>query len=266
MPRTVLLIDADNVSIDIVEQAVARLVETFGALHVRRAYCTAEVAVKHQAAYRRLGIRPVVNLASGKNCTDILLAVDALDLAMTERPDVVAIASSDSDFEPLVMRLREKGCRVIGLGQGGKTGADTPAIYDEFIELDHRARRAARAVAATPDAPAAAPAPRAAKAARAEKTAQPAKKPRAAKTSRAAKAAPPPQPRNAERPSAVQDILRALPELASGEFVELGKVAERLRAEKLLGRSVSSAKLLLKHPDHFELLPEKQPNRVRLKS
>ncbi|MCK7499815.1 MAG: NYN domain-containing protein [Comamonadaceae bacterium] len=44
-----------------------------------------------------------------------------------ERPDVVAIASSDSDFAPLVARLREKGCRVVGIGQEGKTGDETLA-------------------------------------------------------------------------------------------------------------------------------------------
>jgi uncharacterized protein (TIGR00288 family) len=136
--RVMLLIDADNVSMDVIEQAVALLLQTHGALHVRRAYCTAESAVKHQAAFKRLGIKPMVNLATGKNSTDIALAVDALDLVLAERPDVVAIASSDSDFAPLVARLREKGCRVVGLGQQGKTGDETQAVYDEFTVIQHR--------------------------------------------------------------------------------------------------------------------------------
>jgi uncharacterized protein (TIGR00288 family) len=135
--RVMLLIDADNVSLDVIEQAVALLLQTHGALHVRRAYCTAESAVKHQAAFKRLGIKPMVNLATGKNSTDIALAVDALDLVLAERPDVVAIASSDSDFAPLVARLREKGCRVVGLGQEGKTGDETQAVYDEFTVIKH---------------------------------------------------------------------------------------------------------------------------------
>ena len=138
--RVMLLIDADNVSVDVMEQAVARLLDEYGALHVRRAYCTAESAVKHQAVFKRLSIKPMVNLAAGKNSTDIALAVDAIDLVLAERPDVVVIASSDSDFAPLVARLREKGCTVRGIGQEGKTGDETRSVYDSFDVLAHRTR------------------------------------------------------------------------------------------------------------------------------
>ena len=135
--KVMLLIDADNVSLDVVEQAVGWVGKHFGGPHVRRAYCTAESAVKHQAAFKRLSIRPMVNLAAGKNSTDIALAVDAIDLTLAERPDVVVIASSDSDFAPLVSRLREKGCRVIGIGQQGKTGEETRAVYDDYEVMEH---------------------------------------------------------------------------------------------------------------------------------
>ena len=184
--RVMLLIDADNVSIDIVEQAVALLLERHGALHVRRGYGTAESAVKNQAAWKRLSIKPMVNLATGKNSTDIALAVDAMDLVLAERPDVVAIASSDSDFAPLVSRLREKGCRVIGLGQDGKTGEETIGVYDEFTVLMHRkaavadesrpraARKAARAPARKAAATATAAGARAGSAAKSPRKAAPA--------------------------------------------------------------------------------------------
>ncbi|HLL17314.1 MAG TPA: NYN domain-containing protein, partial [Rubrivivax sp.] len=88
---------------------------------------------------------PMVNLASGKNSTDIAMAVDAIDLVLAERPQVVVIASSDSDFAPLVLRLREKGCVVRGIGQSGKTGAETQEIYDDFTVLDHHRRTSAPA-------------------------------------------------------------------------------------------------------------------------
>jgi hypothetical protein len=78
----------------------------------------------------------MVNLAAGKNSTDIALAVDAIDLVLAERPDVVVIASSDSDFAPLVSRLREKGCRVRGIGQKGKTGDETLGVYDDYTVLE----------------------------------------------------------------------------------------------------------------------------------
>ena len=145
--RVMLLIDADNVSVDVMEQAVRLLLNQHGGLHVRRAYCTAESAVSNQAAFKRLGIKPMVNLAAGKNSTDIALAVDAIDLVLAERPDVVVIASSDSDFAPLVQRLREKGCVVRGIGQQGKTGDETQAVYDDFTVLEHR--KSAASVVAT---------------------------------------------------------------------------------------------------------------------
>ncbi len=157
-PRVMLLIDADNVSTDVIEQAISRLHAEYGALHVRRAYGTAEAAVKHQKLFKRLSIKPMVNLAAGKNSTDIALAVDAIDLVLSERPDVVVIASSDSDFAPLVTRIREKGCLVRGVGQKGKVGEETPLIYDEFIEFEHRTSRRHTAMPAA--APAAAPAAR----------------------------------------------------------------------------------------------------------
>ena len=236
--RVMLLIDADNVSLDVIEQAVPWVHQHFGGPHVRRAYCTAESAVKHQAAFKRLGIRPMVNLAAGKNSTDIALAVDAIDLATSERPEVVVIASSDSDFAPLVSRLREKGCRVIGVGQEGKTGDETIGVYDDYEVLSHR--KGTRA------APAAAP------------TKAPAKK-RAAKKAPAKKAAP-------AIPEKAQAIFDALPALAAGETVELRVAAERLRDAQLLSKSGSSTKLFGQFPELFELRPDKQPNHVQRRS
>lgn len=186
--KVMLLVDADNVSADVMEQAVRRVLAEHGHLHVRRAYCTPEVALRHQGLFKRLGMRPLVNLAAGKNSTDIALAVDALDLAIAERPQVVYLVSSDSDFAPLVLRLREKGCRVCGIGQQGKTGDETRAAYDHFIDLVHKGGEAIAAPAPGPAATSARP-PAARKVA--------AKKaPAARKTSRrtAAESAPAPAP------------------------------------------------------------------------
>ncbi len=240
--RVMLLIDADNVSVDVIEQAVAKLLAEHGALHVRRAYCTAESALKHQLLFKRLSIRPMVNLAAGKNSTDIALAVDAIDLVLAERPDVVAIASSDSDFAPLVSRLREKGCRVVGFGQQGKTGDETQAAYDDYTVLEHRKAGATRAGAAK------VPAKKTVR----RKKAEPA-------DVAPVPAAPPPMP------DKVRQILAALPELVRGDTVELRVAAERLRAADLLGKSAASPKLFRLFPERFELLPEKAPNQVRLR-
>ncbi len=309
--RVMLLIDADNVSTDVMEQAVAGLLQEHGALHVRRAYCTAESALKHQTLFKRLGIRPMVNLAAGKNSTDIALAVDALDLVLAERPDVVAIASSDSDFAPLVARLREKGCRVVGIGQQGKTGDETQTVYDEFTVLAHR-KTAARKTAAAPRAsagrgtagrapkstrsstessapapvvvpvaePSPAPVPAAARSpAAAVPAPAPASTP-AKKTPRRRAASPAPAPAPAatapspaparrsapEVPDKLRQILMAMPELVRGDTLELRVAADRLREAGLLSKSGSSTKVFGAFAERFELVPAKNPNRVRLKS
>ena len=232
-PRVMMLIDADNVSADVVEQAVAKVLGEHGAIHVRRAYCTAESALKNLALFKRLSIRPVVNLSTGKNSTDIALAVDAIDLVVAERPDVVVIVSSDSDFAPLVIRLREKGCRVEGIGQHGKTGEEAKPVYDGFVDLHHgKARAAAKA------APAKASGRRTAR-------------------------APAPAPAAPALPEEVRTILDAVPQLAGGSWVELRKAAEPLRKAGLLGKTAASTKVFKKLAPHFALQPEKAPNQVR---
>lgn len=238
--RVALLIDADNVSSDVVEQALTRVIAEYGAIHVRRAYCTAEVAVRQRKLFKTHSIRPMVNLAAGKNSTDIALAVDAIDLVVAERPDVVVIVSSDSDFSPLVLRLREKGCRVCGIGQQAKTGAETPEAYDEFIDLAHRKARAAavKPVAKTP----------------------------AKRAARAVEAAPAMVIAAAPVwPDEVQRMLEALPALKHGDKLELNVAAERLRGVGLLAKRGSSTKLFKKHPEFFTLLPDKQPNKVQFR-
>ena len=277
--RVMLLIDADNVSVDVIEQAVAHLLDAHGALHVRRAYCTAESALKHQAVFRRLSIKPMVNLSTGKNSTDIALAVDAVDLVLAERPDVVAIASSDSDFAPLVARLREKGCRVVGIGQEGKTGEETLQVYDEFTVMAHRPARASAVArparksavrgaaktavkAAIQDAASPADAA-AAETGHATAAATPAKTPARKTGTRRKAAAPPPAP---PVPEKVQQMLALLPELARGGTLELRVASVRLRDAGLLSRSGSSTRLFGQFPDRFELLPAGNPNHVRLQA
>jgi len=268
-PKVMLLIDADNVSADVIEQAVQRTLIEHGAVHLRRAYGNAETALKHQGLFKRLSVRPMVNLSAGKNSTDIALAVDAMALAITERPDVVVLVSSDSDFAPLVIRLRETGCRVCGIGQQGKTGEETMAVYDEFIDLEHHGARStgSRAAAAAPaSAPAlktaaatAAKTPRA-RAAPAKKTAAaPAAKKTARKTTKAKAAAP--ASRAPEVSEAAEFILQAVPHLRKGGDVALNDAAQALRAAGLLGKHGSSLKLFDKLTDEFAVL--QQPDRIR---
>ena len=291
--RVMVLIDADNVSADVMEQAIAKVLADRGAIHVRRAYCTPEAALSNQKLFKALSIRPIVNISTGKNSTDILLATDAMDLAISERPDVIVIVSSDSDFAPLVIRLREKGCRVEGIGQLGKTGEESKVVYDGFVEIEHRkggrtpaappARK--RAPARNAKAPAPAPAPRVRAEAPApepvpvappEPEAAPAPEPAAKKPARsrrtkaAAQAAPAPAPApvpapppaRPAMPDDLRSILAVLPELVRGQKMDLGIATERLREEELLGARVPATRLFRKYPDWFLLSPEQQPNKV----
>ena len=296
-PRVMLLIDADNVSSDVIEQAAQRTMAEYGAIHVRRAYCNAETALKQQALFKRLSVRPMVNISAGKNSTDIALAVDAIDLVIAERPHVVVLVSSDSDFAPLVIRLREKGCRVCGIGQQGKTGEETVGVYDEFIDLAHKSgpaavSRGAGASAVAPRAPAASRAP-SRKTASSRSTAKFADQALQADEFSAARAASP-APSAPDAPSApvaprvptasrkttsrsaarknapakvsapseaAEFILRAAPALLSGSDVPLNDVAKALRTAGLLGKHGSSLKLFDKLTDEFAVL--QHPDRIR---
>jgi len=239
-----LLIDADNLSGDVIEQAIAHLLKTFGSIDFRRAYSSPQKVIEHTELFRRHAIRPMVNVPTGKNSTDIALAVDAIDLAISERPDVVVIASSDSDYAPLAQRLREKGCRVLGIGQAGKTGGESPLAYDEFIDLAHRKSTARPAAPARVVEPVAAPVPRA----RARTPTTRAKAPAAATA----------------LPADVQDILQAAPALRAGTALQLGEVGEALRRHEILkSKNASPSRHLKRFPAHFELAPSDKPRTVR---
>ncbi len=239
-----LFIDADNVSASVIEQAIARVLADHGAIHVRRAHCTAEAAVNHQQLFKRLSIRPIVNLATGKNSTDIALAVDAIDLVAAERPQLVVIVSSDSDFAPLVIRLREKGCRVLGIGQMGKTGDDSRGVYDGFVDLEHvKARPAARSAPA--------------------KTAAPRTRAQPVRSRAMAPVAPPAAPKVVV-PAEVLSILQAVPALQGGAPMQLNEAGEGLRRHGLLkSKSASPSRFLKRHAAHFELVPADKPRTVR---
>jgi predicted nuclease of predicted toxin-antitoxin system len=262
-----LFIDADNVSTSVIDQAMAHVLAEAGAIHVRRAHCTAETALKHQQFFKSHSIRPIVNLSTGKNATDIALAVDAIDLVATERPQLVVIVSSDSDFAPLVIRLREKGCRVLGIGQLGKTGEDSRGVYDGFVDMAHqKAREPSKVLAGRAPARAAAPAPATAPASVAAPAPAPAAPPARARTraqpvrarAPAAVALPP------ALPPEVAAILHAFPALANGGAMQLNEVGEAMRKHAILkSKSTSPSGYLKRHKAHFELAPADKPRTVR---
>jgi uncharacterized protein (TIGR00288 family) len=134
-----------------------------GSIVVKKAYCDWErykgfKAAMHGAAFELIEI-PHVRM-SGKNSADIRMVVDALDLCYTKaHVDTFVIISGDSDFSPLVSKLRENNKVVIGVGVKNSSSDLLIANCDEFIFYDDlvrakpaRKRAPAKKTAAKPEA------------------------------------------------------------------------------------------------------------------
>jgi len=124
-----------------------------GSIVVKKAYCDWErykefKAGMHQAGFELIEIPHVKQ--SGKNSADIRMVVDALDLCYTKpHVETFVIISGDSDFSPLVSKLRENDKGVIGIGVKNSTSDLLTASCDEFIFYDdlvreQKARRTGR--------------------------------------------------------------------------------------------------------------------------
>ncbi len=114
-----LLIDADNASPAGLDPVLTVLAE-LGTVNIRRAYGNwRKQGLKSWAdLIHRYGIEPSqqFDLTKGKNATDMRMTIDAMDLMWGGRVDGFGIMSSDSDFMPLAMRLRQQGLPVYGFG------------------------------------------------------------------------------------------------------------------------------------------------------
>jgi hypothetical protein len=115
-----------------------------GSIVVKKAYCDWDrykdfKADMHQASFELIEIPHVRQ--SGKNSADIRMVVDALDLCYTKsHVDTFVIISGDSDFSPLVSKLRENNKTVIGVGVKNSTSDLLVANCDEFIFYDDLVR------------------------------------------------------------------------------------------------------------------------------
>jgi uncharacterized protein (TIGR00288 family) len=160
-----------------------------GSIVVKKAYCDWDrykefKAPMHEASFEMIEI-PHVRM-SGKNSADIRMVVDALDLCYTKsHVDTFVIVSGDSDFSPLVSKLRENNKIVIGVGVKSSTSDLLIANCDEFIYYDDLVRKeeqrsgsrkapARQSAAAKAQAAVAAPAPLPAETPAGEATAAPA--------------------------------------------------------------------------------------------
>jgi uncharacterized protein (TIGR00288 family) len=135
------------------EKVLERLLAK-GSIVVKKAYCDWDrykefKATMHSAAFELIEIPHVRQ--SGKNSADIRMVVDALDLCYTkEHVDTFVIVSGDSDFSPLVSKLRENAKTVIGVGVKNSSSdllinnCDEFIYYDDLVRADEQKRRTAK--------------------------------------------------------------------------------------------------------------------------
>jgi uncharacterized protein (TIGR00288 family) len=259
-----LLIDADNARAARIDVILSDLSE-FGAATIRRAYgnWTKAGLKSWQDVLHENAIRPVQQFdpTKGKNASDIALAVDAVEILHTQRPDAFAIVSSDADFTPLVMHLREHGVDVYGFGDA-KTPAPFQSACTRFLVLDRLSVPSGQADPATdaePETAATGPGRRATR----STTTKGAAAKQASSRKTAVKAEPAGAPPRATRAQLRGDnrlvsLLRRAVESASDDsgWAKIGTVGQRISNQSSFdSRNYGYAKLskLIEASDLFEI-------------
>ncbi len=132
-----LLIDADNTTPDGIDPVLTVMAE-LGQVNIRRAYgnFAKDNLARWDKITNRFGIRPQqqFDVSKGKNATDMAMTIDAIDLLYQGKVDGFGIMTSDSDFTPLVTRLRQDGILVYGFGEA-KTPPAFKSVCTRFIDI-----------------------------------------------------------------------------------------------------------------------------------
>lgn len=135
LEKIVVLVDADNAQLSKLEAILAK-VSTYGRIVVKKAYGNwKSTSMKNwEEEVKRLAIKPEQQFAyvAKKNATDIALVIGAMDLLNTKKYDAFVLVSSDSDYTPLAIRLREEGVFVFGAGEE-KTPDSFKNACDVFV-------------------------------------------------------------------------------------------------------------------------------------
>jgi uncharacterized protein (TIGR00288 family) len=140
-----------------IQRVLARLVEK-GKVIVKVAYADWSRYAKYKTELHEAAIELIEipkRSMTGKNSADIRMCVDAMDLCYSKAHiDTFVLVSGDSDFSPLVSKLKENGKRVIGLGMKGSTSTLLSDNCDEFIYYENLATRDQISVPGVRDVPA----------------------------------------------------------------------------------------------------------------
>ncbi len=132
-----LLIDADNTTPQGIDPVLTVMAE-LGQVNIRRAYgnFAKDNLARWDKITNKFGIRPQqqFDVSKGKNATDMAMTIDAIDLLYQGKVDGFGIMTSDSDFTPLVTRLRQDGILVYGFGER-KTPEAFKSVCTRFIDI-----------------------------------------------------------------------------------------------------------------------------------
>ncbi len=133
-----LLIDCDNISHNSIEGIINEL-SKYGVINIKNAYGNWK-SPKLKGWEEKLlefAIQPIqqFDYTKGKNATDIAMIIDAMDILYSHSMDAFALATSDSDFTPIVMRLLRSGQKVYGFGEE-KTPAPFINACSQFIKTE----------------------------------------------------------------------------------------------------------------------------------
>lgn len=134
--RLAVLIDADNAAAKNLKPIIDEVAK-YGVPTIKHAYGDWAKLGDWKDALLEIGAVPVQQYAytSGKNATDAALIIEAMDILHANTVDGFVIVSSDSDFTPLALRLRESGKRVYGIGEK-KTPRPFITACDKFIYVE----------------------------------------------------------------------------------------------------------------------------------
>jgi hypothetical protein len=250
-------VDADNLSANSVEEAFEHFHRLGSSVIVRRAYGGIEKLSGMKAVLRRFAMQAFVN--QGKGTTDVALVVDAMDfLHRSAMPTTVAIGSSDADFAPLAVRLREAGMRVVCFAQRDKAAEALPLCYDEVVYVDSASPPAQlKPAGATPHR----------SVDRVPLVAEPVAQPAVRALSS------PPVPtgmvitsvKAPEDPATVRRILAEIPGWLPNTIRQLNQLGKLMRESGIKKGSKPLHELFSKHPAYFKVLPINGPaKQVRL--
>ncbi|MBI2855923.1 MAG: NYN domain-containing protein [Chloroflexi bacterium] len=136
--QVAVLIDFENVGLNSIQWLFDQISD-IGRVIVKRAYADWSTASRARDQLLQLGIEPIhlfTSGVSGKNASDIRLAIDAVELLYQAPVDTFVIVSSDSDFVPLVSKLRAAGKTVVGAGRQATVSRTLVLSCDRYFYLD----------------------------------------------------------------------------------------------------------------------------------